>query len=157
MTKRKRQRSRSDAQINVEAQLIKSLGRKIAVPLQPRRIKIGRNRIDLDGYYENHRQIVVAEAWSHVGKAKSAQKDKVLADVLKLWLVKQERVSNPHRKKIKCYYAFADTDAARVLRSESWGSLAARQIGIEAVLIRISSRLRRKLVTAQRNQDLRRN
>jgi hypothetical protein len=152
----KRERSRSDAQINAEEQLIKRLGRKIAVPLQPRRIIIGRNPIELDGYYENHRQIIMAEAWSHVGKAKSAQKDKVLTDVLKLWLVKQECVSNPHPKEIRCYYVFADKDAARVLRSDSWGSLAARQIGIEAVLIKISSQLRRRLVTAQRNQDLRR-
>jgi hypothetical protein len=157
MAKRKRERSRSDVQKNAEQELIKNLGRRLRMQLQPRWLEIKGNRIQLDGYYEGRRKIILAEAWSHIGKARSAQKNKVLTDVLKLWLVKRGCVSNPRRKKVKCYYPFADTDAARVLRSDSWGSLAARHIGIEAVLIKISSQLRRGLVTAQRNQDLRRN
>ena len=92
------------------------------------------------------------EIWAHVGKAKSAQRNKVLADVLKMALVSDFKKKEGFE--VESYFAFVDNKAQKVLEGDSWGALAAKHFGVTPIKVDLDTATLEKIKTAQESQDL---
>jgi len=80
----KRKASRSDAQQSAELLMLDEFSRQIGKELKASTIPIGQAVVSVDGFLKEGDIVILAEAWAHIGKAKSAQRNKVLGDLLKL-------------------------------------------------------------------------
>lgn len=101
--------------------------------------------IDLDGFLDGIRPICV-EIWAHQGKARSAQKDKVLKDMCKL-LLAEDRLKKSCRKII----AVADEEAVAHLKN-SWQGEFAEVFGIDINVVEIPKTTKRDIREAQKKQ-----
>ena len=150
-------RTKSNAIVQVQAQsvMLAKFGEVIGKRLALNQIALDGILVQIDGYAETADEIVLAECWAHIGKAKVAQKHKIAADVLKLSLV-AERLRNLHSNKaVKCFLLFADEDAADVVRSSSWLSAAAKHYGVVPWVVQLDETLLTMIRRAQKDQDLR--
>ena len=91
--------------------------------------------------------LIFCEAWAHIGSAKSAQKNKVLADVLKLIFF--ERLA---RRKARKILIFADAKARKHLMNESWAARALKEFEIETRVVGVSPEMQEKITAAQKRQ-----
>lgn len=101
--------------------------------------------IEPDFYSEEH--LVVGEIFSHIGKAKKTQDNKIAFDILKMLLL--EKVTNKHYRKI---LVVCDETEYRHLNGKSVLAESIRQYGIEVKMIDIEAELRDKIVSAQQRQ-----
>ena len=84
----KRKSSCSDVQQLAEKLMINEFSGQLGRELGKATIPIGRGvKVTVDGFHRDDNRVTLVEAWAHVGKAKSAQRNKVLGDMLKLALV----------------------------------------------------------------------
>ena len=151
----KRIASCSDAQQLAELLLIKEFSLQLGKNLGKADIPIGSANVAVDGFYKDDRLVVLVEAWAHIGKAKSAQRNKILGDMLKLALVTSVvRRANPDLR-VEAYLVFADQLAARTVIGKGWASVAAKEFGIIAEVIVLSEEVIRTIQEAQRRQDIR--
>ncbi len=68
--------------------MLKLLSARLGVKLQPRAIRLPSGvRLVVDGACDD--PPILCEAWAHQGEAKSAQRDKVAKDILKLLILKE--------------------------------------------------------------------
>jgi|SRR5271165_4981941 len=119
----KRTASTAFVQLAAQAVMLQKFGETLGMKLAPNQILLDDISLQIDGYGETDKEIVLAECWAHIGKAKVAQKHKIAADVLKLSLA-CSGIRKLHPEKIvTCYLVFADEDAADVIRSSSWISV----------------------------------
>lgn len=90
---------------------------------------------------------VLVEAWAHQGKPKSAQRNKVAADALKLSFAGKALGTDP-----RLILLFADEEAAAEFRSSSWRASAIADMGIEVTVAEIGRELRSEIRDAQQKQ-----
>ena len=151
----KREGSRSEAQKSAEVAAVKLFGAQQGVDLAPAIMKLRDRRFDVDGYCKTDDRVVLAEVWAHIGPAKSAQRNKVLADVLKLALISKILREEQPSRTVESYIVFTDQEAAQVIKNESWGALAAAEFGITSAIVELPPALTQQVRDAQILQDLR--
>lgn len=151
----KRQASKSDAQQEAGRAAIAALGRRNGVDLQPRRLQFGEAAFQLDGYHESTGRITLAEVYSHIGPVRAAQRHRVMADVLKLALLKRLLGEARPGQEVECVFVFLDEEATSVVSGKSWAALAAREFGVEIAVVSVEPGLIAKVRAAQVRQDLR--
>lgn len=103
--------------------------------------------VQLDGFALSEPP-VLCEAWAHVGRPKPAQKNKVLADALKLVWVERECFPDGADK----YLLFGDQTAARHFRDRAWASRALTALGVEVKVYEFEDDRRQGLLAAQSRQ-----
>jgi len=136
----------SSTQIAAEAVLVAELGRLLGIPLVPRRVHLSDGSfVDVDAYSDE--PLVLAEVWAHQGPPKSAQRNKVLGDALKLQHVAAD-LNRPSRL-ILC---FADQAAAAPFSGATWYAGAIRRFGVEIVVVDLPDSWRERIRDAQRLQ-----
>ena len=95
-----------------------------------------------------HNKIVI-EVYARIGTVKGAQLHKIKGDILKLALI-GNRLGASWRK-ILC---FASKEAASYASGTTWVAEAAREFGIEVVVVDIPEDIRASIVTAQVRQRM---
>jgi hypothetical protein len=89
----------------------------------------------VDGFHKDDSRVTLVEAWAHVGKARAAQRNKVLSDMLKLALVASALRRSYPSLRVESYLIFADSAAANVVQGKGWASLATKEFGIATQVI----------------------
>jgi hypothetical protein len=151
----KRSGSRSDVQQIAEQLMIGEFSRQLGIELGQATIPIGKANVTVDGFHKEAHRVTLVEAWAHVGKAKPAQRHKVLSDMLKLALVTSVLRKSYPSLIVESYLVFADFTAAKVLSGRGWASLAAKEFGIATQVITLSDEVINTIKEAQRRQDIR--
>ena len=137
----------SAEQRSAEAFLIARLGESLGVCLEKKEFKLpGGEWLELDGTCQS--PLILCEAWAHQGSPKSAQKNKVLADALKLLYM--ERIASKTARKI---LLFADKGAARRFQGENWMASALEAFGIEIQVIELPHEIQEAVKKAQKRQN----
>jgi hypothetical protein len=152
----KRSGSRSDAQRASEQAVISEFAQQEGIPMVPRELRLEGCRVKVDGYYESAdgQQIVIAEAWAHIGKAVGAQPKKVLTDVLKLAFVARRIRGQRPGCAIRLFMLFIDDAAAKTLSADCWGGAAASDFRVTPRVISIDALLVDAVSKAQVAQNL---
>jgi len=135
--------------------MVSEFSRQLGRELARITIPIGRTKVAVDGFYKDENRVTLVEAWAHVGRAKSAQRHKVLGDVLKLALVTSVLRRSDATVKVDSYILFVDGAAANVLSGNGWASLAAEEFGISTKVVRLSDEVMETIKEAQGRQDIR--
>jgi hypothetical protein len=151
----KRMASCSDVQQVAEQLMISEFSRQLGRDLSKATIPIGKAKVQVDGFHKDDDRVTVVEAWAHIGRAKSAQRNKVLADMLKLGLLGSALRRSCPNLKVECYLVFADHAAANVALGNGWASLAAQEFRIKAQVVALSDDVIGSIKQAQQKQDLR--
>lgn len=125
-----------------EEAIRKALERVVGQSLPPKVLPGGP---ELDGFADGPVPVCV-EIWAHQGKAKGAQKMKVMRDMCKLLLC--ERLLGRRCRRI---VAVADEEAVAFLNN-SWEGEFARRFGIEMRVVSIPNAVRERIRQAQRRQ-----
>ena len=71
----------------------------------------------------NGPRVTLVEAWAHVGKAKSARRNKVLSDMLKLAFVSSVLRRSYPTLNVESHLIFTAMSAADVLNGNGWGHI----------------------------------
>jgi len=135
--------------------MVIEFSRQLGRELGKATIPIGSARVAVDGFHKGEDGVTLVEVWAHVGKAKTAQRDKVLGDMLKLALVTSVLRKSYPGLTVESYLLFADSAAANVVNGKGWASLAAKEFGITAKVITLSTEVIDTIKEAQRKQDIR--
>lgn len=93
--------------------------------------------------------LIIGEIFSHVGKPKKAQDNKIANDILKM-LVYEKITGVKHQKII----AVCDKEEYDKLKGSSALAEAIRQFEIDLMLVTIPDALRHKLISAQERQRM---
>ena len=126
--------------------MIDLLGNTLGVPLVKKRFDLPAGGwLEIDGYCDSPR--ILCEAWAHIGKPKPAQKNKVMADTMKL-LFAASLDPGDHR----LILAFADDVAASHFQGESWMAQALKAKGIETRVVELPNDVRKRAQLAQKRQ-----
>jgi len=142
----KKQPGISQEQQEAEKWLIDRLSKQLGVCLAKKRLyPIGKSWLELDGYSKN--PLIVCEAWAHIGLPKSAQKNKVMADALKLLYVKDFLKENG-----RCILLFGDEQAASHFQHNSWNAKCLESHRIEVKIIRFTPEWKNRVLKAQERQ-----
>jgi hypothetical protein len=140
--------SNSVVQQDVETELLHILARKLGHGLEPHNIKLNeKSSIQIDGFSANGR--ILCEVYSHVGKLRGGQPDKIASDILKLNLA-AGRKGGKWRKIL----LFADQEACKELRGSSWLAEACRDSQVEIEVAEISQQVKQKIEAAQKRQKM---
>lgn len=133
-------------QQEAEDLMIGLLGKTLGVPLVKKRFELPEGGwLEIDGYCDSPR--ILCEAWAHIGKPKSAQKNKVMADAIKLLYAVS--LAPGHQRLI---LAFVDDGAASHFRGASWMAQALKACGIETHVVALPSDVRERILSAQERQ-----
>ncbi len=130
--------------------MLKLLSARLGVKLQPRAIRLPSGvRLVVDGACDD--PPILCEAWAHQGEAKSAQRDKVAKDILKLLILKEaaREAGDPMPRLI---LLFGNAAAARVCSGRSWRAEAVRQFGIDVEVVELPDETRLAVMQAQVRQ-----
>lgn len=103
--------------------------------------------VELDGLALGDRP-ALCEAWAHLGRPRPAQKNKVLADALKLIWVERECFPDGADK----FLLFGDHDAARHFLEGSWASGALNRLGLKVKVYPFDEARRQVVEVAQERQ-----
>jgi len=136
----------STEQRDAELELVAAFASQIDQHLAPKCFAITSTvRVEVDAAsVDGH---IIFEAWAHIGIPKSAQKNKVMTDAMKLQLVEMH-LGQPCRKVL----LFADRAAAKRFQGANWMAEALRRLEVEVVVVEISDQLRTKVAAAQARQ-----
>ena len=132
----------SSVQQQAERVIREQLARELRCTLEKSPDTLG--KVKLDGYCA--KPPICVEIWAHQGKAKPAQKAKIMKDICKLLLA--ERKLGKRCRKI---FAVAD-DAAVSHLENSWQGEFAKAFDIEIRVVKIDNTTREKIIEAQRAQ-----
>lgn len=108
---------------------------------------IGESYIQPDFYAED--EGIIGEIFSHIGKTKKAQENKISNDILKMLLLEKAR-----RRTYRKLIAVCDDAIEVKLRGRSILAEYIREFGIEVKQIPIGRELRESLVCAQERQKM---
>ena len=115
----------STEQRDAEAVMLELLGQQLGGTLRKERFPLpDAGWLEVDGVSRD--PAVLCEAWAHIGTAKSAQKNKVAVDALKLMYASRFFPNSPRK-----ILLFADPLAAKHLTGRSWVAQLLRAEGIE--------------------------
>lgn len=151
----KRAASCSDAQQLAEHLMVSEFSRQLGRELGRATIPIGKNKVTVDGFHRDDNRVTLVEAWAHIGKAKSAQRNKVLGDMLKLAFVSSVLRKSYPTINVESHLIFADVSAASVVTGDGWAALAANEFGIAMQVIALPKEVISTIKEAQRRQDIR--
>lgn len=133
-------------QQEAEDLMIGLLGKTLGAPLAKKRFELPAGGwLEIDGYCESPR--ILCEAWAHIGRPKPAQKNKVMADAMKLLFAVS--LAPGHQRLI---LAFADEGAASHFRGDSWMAQALKAKGIETHVVELPNDVRERILSAQKRQ-----
>jgi hypothetical protein len=136
----------SQIQRDAETEVLAQLSAKLGVSLVPERIVLSDgSRAEIDGASQD--PPIIAEIWAHQGPPKSAQRNKVLADALKLAFVAAD-TGIAYRKLL----VFTDAEAAKPFAAKSWFAGALRHYRVDIEVVDIPTDLRAKIIAAQERQ-----
>lgn len=136
----------SKEQQEAEAYMIARLSESVGVRVLPRRFVVAEGTwLEVDGASED--PPILCEAWAHIGRARSAQKDKVMADALKLAYLGQ-RLEWRCRKLL----LFSDRAACAPFAGSSWRTQCLRHFEIDTEVIELPPELRERVLAAQKRQ-----
>ena len=136
----------SKEQQDAEKWLITNFSKKTGVVLAKRRVYLDdRKWVEVDGFSASPPSL--CEAWAHIGPPKSAQKNKVMADALKLLFVDSFLGTNSKRTLLLC-----DGEAARPFQGVGWRGLCLARYGITVEIIEVPLEIRTKVIAAQKRQ-----
>ena len=136
----------SDVQRHAEAVALKILSEQYGFNLVPERLTLSNDvRVEIDGV--SHDPPVLVEVWAHQGSPKSAQRNKVLADSLKLQFVNSALDID-----YRMVFCFTDAAAAAPFLGRSWGSAAMRRAQVEIEIVELPDDLRAAIRAAQARQ-----
>ncbi len=122
------------------------LSERLGAKLAKKRCSLpGGGWFEVDGASES--PSILCEAWAHLGPPKPAQKHKVMADAFKL-LYASQLASRP----VQMILLFADAEAARHFKGESWMAQALRANGIDVHVAELSEPVRATIRKAQTRQ-----
>ena len=133
------------------AEFSRELGRELAAETIP----VGTARVTVDGFHKDDRRVTLVEVWAHIGKAKAAQRNKVLSDMLKLAFVTSVLRHSYPGLNVESYLVFADIEAGKVVTGNGWASLAAKEFGVESKVVTLSPDIVEAIRAAQKKQDVR--
>ena len=140
--------SNSSEQLEAESEILATLRLELGRDLRPRTFELSTGaRLLVDGATADGS--LLCEIYSHIGKLKGSQPDKIASDILKLLAI--ERSLDCPCTKIIC---FADLEAAQCLRNRSWLAAVATTLGIEVRVVALSSELRSRVIAAQQRQTM---
>jgi len=126
--------------------MLSRLGELLAIRLEKRKFPLPDGGwLEVDGVSES--PPVLCEAWAHQGPAKSAQKNKVMADAMKLLYAAKLMPSPP-----RLILLFADEAAALHLRGRSWMGKVLKGNGIEIQVVNLPDDVRESIRAAQTRQ-----
>ncbi len=133
-------------QQQAEKLLVACLGERLGVKFEKKRLELpDEGWFEIDGISES--PPILCEAWAHQGKPKSAQKNKVMADALKMMYAAQ--LGNPPQRMI---LLFGDKEAASHFTGRSWMAQALRTNGIEVQIVELSKNVQEAIRKAQKRQ-----
>ena len=101
--------------------------------------------IKLDGYCPE--PLTFVEVWARIGKAKPAQRHKIMNDCSKL-LLAEKRAGQPARKIL----AVVCDEAISFLQGKGWQQQFAREFGIEIVTVQVPETVKESIRAAQERQ-----
>lgn len=111
------------------------------------KIPIGKTFMQPDFYSKEH--AIIGEIFSHIGKPKKAQDNKIANDILKMLLL--EKLEHKTYRKI---IVVCDEEERLHLEGASVLSECIHQFGVEIILIEIDADLRTMLINAQKRQRM---
>ncbi|MEV0005378.1 hypothetical protein AB0H28_24250 [Micromonospora sp. NPDC050980] len=137
----------SATQRRAEGVMLALLGERLGQALQPRRFLLPDGaRVEVDGADEV--LSVLVEAWAHQGPPKPAQKNKVLADAMRLLFV-----ASTHPTRPRMVLCLSDEEAARhFTTSRSWAASALRAFDVQVEVVELAPEMRSEILAAQRRQ-----
>jgi hypothetical protein len=89
----------------------------------------------------------MCEAWAHIGLPKSAQRNKVMTDALKMVFI--EKSLGMEFQKI---LIFADEEASKPFCGNTWQAKCLKAFNIETRIIELPPDIRERIVKAQKRQ-----
>jgi hypothetical protein len=138
----------SGEQRDAERVMLDLLGRELGLTLEPAMITIPSGvRVEVDGCDPD--RTVLVECWAHQGSPKAAQRNKVLADALKLsWI---SMTIYPRPRLILC---LSDPLAANPFMppARSWAAQAFQDLGVSISVVDLPEEVRQKVQAAQQRQ-----
>ena len=144
-------KSSSLEQMEAEKIIFSMIEQKMQVKMeQNKRIYLADNAftyIQPDFYSEEG--LIIGEIFSHIGKNKPAQNNKIANDVLKMLLL--EKVTGKQYRKI---LVVCDEDELKKLTGLSSLAESIRQFGVEVMYVEIDEELRKSLLRAQDRQKM---
>jgi len=150
---RSRAASRSDAQKEAEDEVRSQLGAQLQVSLSSKDLDLGEGtRVALDGHFAAVGKVIAVEISAQVGKPKAGQQKKILADILKLALVRI--VLESQGQSVRSILAFIDEKPTKWLSGDGWGALAVRTFKIEVKVVVVDPQLITKVKSAKVEQNL---
>jgi hypothetical protein len=140
----------SEEQREAEGVMLELLSARLGVNLEPRLIRLPSGvRLEVDGACDD--PPILCEAWAHQGAAKSAQRDKVAKDILKLPILK-EAAREAGAPTPRLILLFGDAAAARACGGRSWKAEAVRRFSIEVEVVELPDETRLAVMQAQVRQ-----
>lgn len=102
-------------------------------------------RIEVDGYCDSPK--IYCEVWADIGIPKSAQKNKVMTDALKLHFIRDKNGGDG-----RCILLLADEKAVKHFRANSWMAECLKYYEIEVMVEKLEPDLEVKVLEAQKRQ-----
>lgn len=137
----------SSEQREAEIWLLDSLSQKLGVSLTKKKHFLSNGSwIELDGFCQS--PLILCEIWAHIGSPKSAQKNKVMTDTLKLLLVNEALFDGQG----KCVLLFADQKASEHFNNKSWMAQCLNHYHISIEVMPLPAELEIRVLSAQKRQ-----
>ena len=133
-------------QRTAEPLLMAALGESLGIKLAKHRFRLPNGGwLEIDGMCES--PLVLCEAWAHLGRPKSAQKNKVMTDAAKLMFAAKLCKGSP-----RMVLLFADEEAASHFKNRSWMAQLLQTNGVEVHVADLPEHARRDILVAQKRQ-----
>ena len=121
-----------------------------------KRFPIGPAAVIVDAFAESTGEVVLLEVNARVGSAmKTATKNKVLKDTLKMLLIERANAAAWQGKRVRKLLVFLDPIARASFGPKAWANQAWDAFGVETHVCAIPDAHRVALIAAQAAQDLR--
>ena len=144
-------KSSSEEQMIAEQYIFETIEKQLQIELEHnRKIYLADNPftyIQPDFYSEDY--CIVGEIFSHIGKPKKAQNNKIANDVMKMLLL--EKITEKTYRKI---IVVCDEIELEKLNGKSVLAETIRQFGIEIIYIEIEDEMRNTILEAQKRQTM---
>lgn len=144
-------KSSSEEQVIAEQYIFEAIEKRLQIKLEHnRKIYLADNPftyIQPDFYSEEY--CIVGEIFSHIGKPKKAQNNKIANDIMKMLLL--EKITEKTYRKI---IVVCDEIELEKLNGKSVLAETIRQFGIEIIYIEIEDEMRNTILEAQKRQTM---
>ena len=144
-------KSSSEEQMIAEQYIFETIEKQLQIELEHnRKIYLADNPftyIQPDFYSEEY--CIVGEIFSHIGKPKKAQNNKIANDIMKMLLL--EKITEKTYRKI---IVVCDEIELEKLNGKSVLAETIRQFGIEIIYIEIEDEMRNTILEAQKRQNM---